>query len=148
MFYKFSGQARKVMALANMEAQRLNHEFIGTEHMLLGVINEGSGSGANALKSLGIDLEKLQAEVKKILEPGPDVVEAGRLPQTPHSKQVIEWAIEEANSFKHKYVGTGHMLLGLLRANDSATAKLLINKGLKLEDVRKEVLRLHKTDKE
>jgi len=145
MYERFSEHVRKVVALANQEAQRLNHEFIGTEHILLELIKESAGIGAYALKNLGIDLEKLRAEMEKMLEPGQDVFDAGKLPQTHHSKQVIEMAIEECRSLKHKYVGTGHILLGLLRVKESVAGQLLINIGLKLEDARKEVLRLEES---
>jgi len=148
MFGRFTNQARRAMALANIEAQRLNHEFIGTEHMLLGLVKEGAGVGAAVLKKHGVDFEELRIEVEKIVKPGPVMVTMGKLPQTPRSKEVISYAIEEAWVINHKYIGTGHMLLGLLRVKDCAAAKLLRNKGLKLEDVRQEVLRLDETDKE
>jgi ATP-dependent Clp protease ATP-binding subunit ClpA len=145
MYERFSEHVRKVMALANIKAQRLNHVFIGTEHILLVLIKEGASTGAKALINLGIDLGELLTEVEEMLERGPYIVEAGKLPQTPHSKEVISYAIEESRSLKHKYVGTGHILLGLLRVKESVAGQLLINRGLKLEDARKEVLRLEET---
>jgi ATP-dependent Clp protease ATP-binding subunit ClpC len=130
------------MALANQEAQRFNHEYIGTEHILLGLVKEGSGVGANVLKNLGVDLRRVRLEVEKLVKSGPEVVTMGKLPQTPRAKRVIEYAIEEARNLNHNYVGTEHLLLGLLREQDGVAAQVLLNLGLKLEDVREEVLNL------
>ena len=142
MFERFTDRARKVMALANQEAQRLNHEYIGTEHILLGLVKEGSGVGANVLKNLDVDLRKVRLEVEKLVRAGPDVVTMGKLPQTPRAKKVIEYAIEEARNLNHNYVGTEHLLLGLLREHDGVAAQVLRNLNLKLEEVREEVLNL------
>ncbi|MCK4340856.1 MAG: ATP-dependent Clp protease ATP-binding subunit [Phycisphaerae bacterium] len=142
MFERFTDRARKVMALANQEAQRFNHEYIGTEHILLGLVKEGSGVGANVLKNLGVDLRKVRMEVEKLVKSGPEMVTMGKLPQTPRAKRVIEYAIEEARNLNHNYVGTEHLLLGLLREQDGVAAQVLMNLGLKLEDVREEVLNL------
>ncbi len=142
MFERFTDRARKVMALANQEAQRFNHEFIGTEHILLGLVKEGSGVGATVLKNLDVDIKKLRLEVEKLVKSGPDMVTMGKLPQTPKAKKVIEYAIEEARSLNHNYVGTEHILLGLLRESEGIAAQVLMNLGLKLEDVRQEVLNL------
>ncbi len=142
MFERFTDRARKVMALANQEAQRFNHEYIGTEHILLGLVKEGSGVGANVLKNLGVDLRKVRLEVEKLVKSGPEMVTMGKLPQTPRAKRVIEYAIEEARNLNHNYVGTEHLLLGLLREQDGVAAQVLMNLGLKLEDVREEVLNL------
>jgi ATP-dependent Clp protease ATP-binding subunit ClpC len=142
MFERFTDRARKVMALANQEAQRFNHEYIGTEHILLGLVKEGSGVGANVLKNLDVDLRKVRLEVEKLVKSGPDMVTMGKLPQTPRAKKVIEYAIEEARNLNHNYVGTEHLLLGLLREHDGVAAQVLMNLGLKLEEVREEVLNL------
>src|ERR1043165_3191717 len=142
MFERFTDRARKAMALANQEAQRFNHEYIGTEHILLGLVKEGSGIGANVLKNLDIDLRKIRLEVEKIVQAGPDMVTMGKLPQTPRAKKVIEYSIEEARTLNHNYVGTEHLLLGLLREQEGVAAQVLMNLGLKLEDVREEVLNL------
>ncbi|MCY2953036.1 MAG: ATP-dependent Clp protease ATP-binding subunit [Planctomycetota bacterium] len=142
MFERFTDRARKVMALANQEAQRFNHEYIGTEHVLLGLVKEGSGVGANVLKNLDVDLRKVRLEVEKLVKSGPDMVTMGKLPQTPRAKKVIEYAIEEARNLNHNYVGTEHLLLGLLREHDGVAAQVLMNLGLKLEEVREEVLNL------
>src|SRR5437763_446973 len=95
MYERFTDRARKVMQLANQEAQRFNHEYIGTEHVLLGLIKEGSGVAANVLKNLDVDLRKIRNEVEKIVQAGPDMVTMGKLPQTPRAKKVIEYAIDE-----------------------------------------------------
>jgi len=142
MFERFTDRARKVMALANQEAQRFNHEYIGTEHILLGLVKEGSGVAANVLKNLDVDIKKLRLEVEKLVKSGPDMVTMGKLPQTPRAKKVIEYAIEEARSLNHNYVGTEHILLGLLRETEGVAAQVLMNLGLKLENVRQEVLNL------
>jgi ATP-dependent Clp protease ATP-binding subunit ClpC len=144
MYERFTDRARKVMQLANQEAQRFNHEYIGTEHILLGLVKEGSGVAANVLKNLDIDLRKIRLEVEKIVQHGPggEQVVMGRLPHTPRAKKVIEYSIEEARNLNHNYVGTEHLLLGLLREQEGVAAQVLMNLGLKLEDVREEVLNL------
>ncbi|QDU78497.1 ClpA/B family protein [Polystyrenella longa] len=142
MYERFTDRARKVMQLANQEAQRFNHEYIGTEHILLGLVKEGSGVAANVLKNLDADLRKIRLEVEKIVQSGPDMVTMGKLPQTPRAKKVIEYAMEEARNLNHNYVGTEHLLLGLLREQEGVAAQVLMNLGLKLEDVREEVLNL------
>ena len=142
MFERFTDRARKVMALANQEAQRFNHEYIGTEHILLGLVKEGSGVGATVLKNLDVDIKKLRLEIEKQVKSGPDMVTMGKLPQTPRAKKVIEYAIEEARSLNHNYVGTEHILLGLLRESEGIAAQVLMELGLKLEDIRQEVLNL------
>ena len=144
MYERFTDRARKVMQLANQEAQRFNHEYIGTEHVLLGLVKEGSGVAANVLKNLDVDLRKIRLEVERIVQPGAggDQVVMGRLPHTPRAKKVIEYSIEEARNLNHNYVGTEHLLLGLLREQEGVAAQVLMNLGLKLEDVREEVLNL------
>jgi ATP-dependent Clp protease ATP-binding subunit ClpC len=142
MYERFTDRARKVMQLANQEAQRFNHEYIGTEHVLLGLIKEGSGVAANVLKNLDVDLRKIRLEVEKLVQSGPDMVTMGKLPQTPRAKKVIEYSMEEARNLNHNYVGTEHILLGLLREQEGVAAQVLMNLGLKLEEVREEVLNL------
>jgi ATP-dependent Clp protease ATP-binding subunit ClpC len=142
MYERFTDRARKVMQLANQEAQRFNHEYVGTEHVLLGLVKEGSGVAANVLKNLEVDLRKIRIEVERIVQSGPDMVTMGKLPQTPRAKKVIEYAIEEARNLNHNYVGTEHLLLGLLREQEGVAAQVLMNLGLKLEEVREEVLNL------
>src|SRR5437870_7838765 len=144
MYERFTDRARKVMQLANQEAQRFNHEYIGTEHILLGLVKEGSGVAANVLKNLDVDLRKIRLEVEKIVQTGSggDMVTMGKLPHTPRAKKVIEYSIEEARNLNHNYVGTEHLLLGLLREQEGVAAQVLMNLGMKLEDVREEVLNL------
>jgi len=142
MFERFTDRARKVMALANQEAQRFNHEYIGTEHILLGLVKEGSGVGATVLKNLDVDIKKLRLEIEKQVKSGPEMITMGKLPQTPRAKKVIEYAIEEARALNHNYVGTEHILLGLLRETEGIAARVLMDLGLKLEDIRQEVLNL------
>jgi four helix bundle protein len=142
MYECFTDRARKVMALANQEAQRFNHEYIGTEHLLLGLALEGSGVGATALRNLGVDLAAPRTEVEKLIKSGPDVVTIGKRPQTPRAKVALECAIGEARALNHNYVGTEHLLLGLLRESEGIAAQVLMNLGLQLGQVRNEVLRL------
>ncbi len=142
MFDRFTDRARKVMGLARQEAQRFNHEYIGTEHILLGLIQEGSGVAANVLRNLDVDPEKIRVEVEKIVQDGPTMVTMGQLPFTPRAKKVLELASEEASNLRHNYIGTEHLLLGLIRENEGVAAQVLMNLGLKLEDVREEVLEL------
>ena len=142
MYERFSDRARKVMILANQEAQRFNHEYIGTEHVLLGLVKESSGVAAQVLKNLGVDLRVIRLEVEKLVQSGPDMVTMGKLPHTPRTKKVIEYSIEAARSLKHNYVGTEHLLLGLLKEQEGVAAQILMNLGLKADDVRSEMLNL------
>ena len=144
MFERFTDRARKVMAIANQEVQRFNHEYIGTEHILLGLIKEGSGTGAAVLKNLGVDIEKMQLEMEQLfkLKGRPDKVTMDKQSPTPLAKKVIEYAIEEARSLNHKYIGTEHILLGLLRESEGTAAQVLVNLGLSIERVRMEILKL------
>src|SRR5215475_1718514 len=134
MFERFTDRARKVMQLANQEAQRFNHEYVGTEHILLGLVKEGSGVAANVLKHLDADLRTVRLEVEKIAMPGPDRVTVGKLRQTPGAMKVIACSIEEARNLHHNYIGTEHLLLGLLREREGAAALVMGNIGLRLED--------------
>ncbi len=142
MYERFTDRARKVMQLANQEAQRFNHEYIGTEHMLLGLVKEGTGVAANVLKNLDVDLRKIRLEVEKLVQSGPEMITMGKLPQTPRAKKVIEFSMEEARNLNHSFVGTEHLLLGLLREQEGVAAQVLLNLDIKLEDVREEVLNL------
>jgi ATP-dependent Clp protease ATP-binding subunit ClpC len=141
MFEQFSDRAQKVMALANQEAQRLNHPYLSTEHILLGLVKERSGVGAQALRTFGIDPAKVRLEVEKLVKVGSEFT-AGKLPATPRARKVIDYAIEEARNLNHNYIGTEHLLLGLLREHDGVAAMVLMNLGLKLDEVRKAVLEL------
>ncbi|MEW6072798.1 MAG: ATP-dependent Clp protease ATP-binding subunit [Planctomycetota bacterium] len=140
MFDRFTDRAKKVMNLARQEAQRFNHEYLGTEHILLGLVQEGSGVAANVLRNMQIDLSKIRTEVEKLVNSGPSMVTMGQLPFTPRAKKVLELSMEEAGNLGHNYIGTEHLLLGLIKENEGIAAKVLTNLGVKLEDVREEVL--------
>ena len=140
MFDRFTDRAKKVMSFARQEAMKFNHEYIGTEHILLGLVQEGSGVAANVLKNMTIDLEKIRHEVEKIVKTGPSMVTMGQLPFTPRAKKVLELSLEEASQLSHNYIGTEHLLLGLIRENEGIAAQVLMNLGVKLEEVRDEVL--------
>jgi ATP-dependent Clp protease ATP-binding subunit ClpC len=140
MFDRFTDRAKKVMSYARQEAIRFNHEYIGTEHILLGLVQEGSGVAANVLKNMNIDLEKIRHEVEKIVKTGPSMVTMGQLPFTPRAKKVLELSMEEASQLSHNYIGTEHLLLGLIKENEGIAAQVLMNLNVKLEDVREEVL--------
>ena len=142
MFDRFTDRARKVMALAREEARRFNHEYIGTEHILLGLVKEGSGVAANVLQNLDIELKKVRLEVEKIVQSGPDLISVGQLPFTPRVKKALEFSMEEARSLGHNYIGTEHLLLGLICEQEGVAAQVLLNLGLKLEDVRGEIIGL------
>jgi len=140
LFDRFTDRARKVIQLANQEAQRFNHDSVGTEHILLGIIKEGSGVAANVLRNLNVDLKKIRLEVEKIVPEGSNTAIMGKLPYTPRAKRVIELAGEEARQLGHNYVGTEHLLLGLIRESEGVAARVLLNLGLKLDEVREEVM--------
>src|SRR5438270_274271 len=142
MYERFTDRARKVMQLANQEAQRFHHEYIGTEHILLGLVKDGSCVAANVLKNLDVDLRKVRQEVEKIIQSSPDMPIPGKLPQTPRAKKVVEYAIEEARNVNHNYIGTEHLLLGLLREEEGFASQVLMNLGLRLTEVREEMLAL------
>lgn len=142
MYERFTDRARKVMQLANQEAQRFNHEYIGTEHILLGLLKEGQNIAVQVLVNLGINRDTLRDEVVILVQKGPDMVTMGRLPQTPRAKRVVEYAIEEAKQLNHQHVGTEHMLLGLLRENEGIAAQVLTKSGVSLEKIREECLRV------
>ena len=136
MYKIFTDRARKVMQFATQEAIRFNHDYIGTEHILLGLVKEGSGVAANVLKNLDVDLRRIRLEVEKLMQSGPDMVTMGKLPQTPRAKKVIEYSMEEARNLGCDYVGTEHILLGLVREDMAVAAQILMNLGLRLETVR------------
>jgi ATP-dependent Clp protease ATP-binding subunit ClpC len=142
MFDRFTDRARKVMGLARQEAQRFNHDYIGTEHILLGLIQEGSGVAADVLKNLDVDPKKIRQEIEKLVSHGTTMVTMGQLPFTPRAKKVLELALEEASNLGHNYIGTEHLLLGLIREQEGIAAQVLQNLSVRLEDVREEVLEL------
>ena len=143
MFERFTDRARKVMALSNQEAQRFNHEYIGPEHLLLGLIKEGTGVGASVLRNLNIDLRKVRIEVEKVVKSGPDMVTMGKLPKTPTAKKILEKAIEAAVELKHNYVGTEHILLGLIDVTENNIAHTVLkNLGVEPQKARSAVMEL------
>ncbi|MDD5428500.1 MAG: ATP-dependent Clp protease ATP-binding subunit [Candidatus Omnitrophica bacterium] len=142
MFNRFTERARKVILLAKEEAKRFNHDYIGTEHILLGLVREGEGVAAAVLASFGLSPDKIRLEVEKLVQPGPATVVSGDLPFTPKAKKVIELAMEEARSLGHNYIGTEHLLLGLIREGEGVASQVLVNLGLELEKVREEVMNL------
>ncbi len=139
---RFTDRAKKVMNLARQEAQRFNHEYLGTEHILLGLVQEGSGVAANVLKNMGIALDKIRAEVEKIVKPGPPMVTVYKLRFTPGAKKVLEASMEEAGNLTDNYIGTEHLLLGLIKENEGIAAQVLLNLDAKLEEVRDAVGRV------
>lgn len=142
MFNKFTERARKVILLAKEEAKRFNHDYIGTEHILLGLIREGEGVAAAVLQKLGLSPEKIRLEVEKLVQSGPSTMVSGDIPFTPKAKKVIELAMEEARSLGHNYIGTEHLLLGLIREGEGVASQVLMNLGLDLNRVRNEVITL------
>ena len=142
MFERFTEHAGAVMSLANQEAQRFGHEFVGTEHILWGLAKENHGVAAAVLERFKVDLRPLRKEVEILLSTRPHVPATEKLALTPHAKDVLVCAIEEARLLHHSYIGTEHLLLGLLRNSETIAAQVLINLGLKLDDVRQEVRRL------
>ncbi|MBI4335559.1 MAG: ATP-dependent Clp protease ATP-binding subunit, partial [Candidatus Omnitrophica bacterium] len=142
MFNRFTERARKVILLAKEEAKRFNHDYIGTEHILLGLIREAEGVAAAVLENLGLDSEKIRIEVEKLVQPGPSTVISGDIPFTPKAKKVIELAMDEARNLGHNYIGTEHLLLGLIREGEGVASQVLLNLGLDLNRVREEVMQL------
>lgn len=142
MRVQYTERARKVMALANQEAERFGHEKVDTQHILLGLVKEGSGIGATVIKSLDVDLRKIRSETEKRMEAGPEIITRGKLPHTPQAKKVGEYAIEEARNLNHNYVGTEHLLLGLLRGSEGVAAQMLQDLGLELKEVREKIVEL------
>ena len=140
MFERFTDRARKALALANQEAQHFHHDRIGTEHILLGLIKEGYGVAANVLQRLHVDFAKARQEVEQLAPPAVPDANIGKLPQTSHAKHVIELSIGEARNLNHNYVGTEHLLLGLLGEPDGRGAQVLKNLGLPILEIRKQVL--------
>jgi ATP-dependent Clp protease ATP-binding subunit ClpC len=141
MFGRFTERAQQVLVLAQEEAKRLNHNFIGTEHLLLGLVREGSGVAARALQNMGVDLNKVRQQVERITPKGEKIL-AQSISYTPRAKRVVELAIEESQNLGHNYVGTEHIMLGLLREGEGIAAQVLSNLQVDLKRARKEVLQL------
>src|SRR5512137_70781 len=137
----FTPRAQQVLALARKEADRFNHNFVGTEHLLLGLIKLGQGVAVNVLQKMGLDLETVRMEVEKQVGTGPDQKMIGSIPYTPRVRKVLGLAAKEAKNLNHTYVGTEHILLGLLREGDGVAARVLKNLDVDLEQTRTEILK-------
>jgi len=142
MFNRFTERARKVIVYAKEEARRFNHDYIGTEHLLLGLVREGEGVAAAVLQKLGVDLETIRIEVEKLVQPGPQTQVLGDIPFTPRSKKALELSAQEARALGHNYIGTEHLLLGLVKEGDGMAYRVLLNLGLDLGKLRNEVMEL------
>lgn len=142
MFDRFTERARKVIVLAKEEAKRFNHDYIGTEHILLGLIKEGESVAAAVLQNLGLSLDTIRLEVEKLVQFGPSTIVSGDIPFTPKAKKVIELAMDEARRLGHNYIGTEHLLLGLIKEGEGVASHVLMNVGLDLNKVRSEVIKL------
>ena len=141
VFEKFTDRARRVVVRAQEEARALNHDFIGTEHILLGLVGEGQGVAAKALESLGISLETVRQRVEDAVPPG-QYSRPGHIPFTPRAKKVLELSLSEAKLLGHRYIGTEHILLGLLREGEGVAAQVLTALGADLDGVRERVIQL------
>src|SRR5829696_3429709 len=141
MFERFTDRARRVVVLAQEEARMLNHNYIGTEHILLGLIHEGEGVAAKALESLGISLEGVRQQVEEIIGQGQQAP-SGHIPFTPRAKKVLELSLREALQLGHNYIGTEHILLGLIREGEGVAAQVLVKLGADLNRVRQQVIQL------
>src|SRR5216683_2786455 len=141
MFERFTDRARRVVVLAQEEARTLNHNYIGTEHVLLGLIHEGEGVAAKALESLGISLEAVRQQVEEIIGQGQQAP-SGHIPFTPRAKKVLELSLREALQLGHNYIGTEHILLGLIREGEGVAAQVLVKLGADLNRVRQQVIQL------
>jgi ATP-dependent Clp protease ATP-binding subunit ClpC len=141
MFERFTDRARRVVVLAQDEARMLNHNYIGTEHILLGLIREGEGVAARALESLGISLDVVRQQVEEIIGRGQQAP-SGHIPFTPRAKKVLELSLREALRLGHEYIGTEHILLGLIREGDGVAAQVLVSLGADLNRVRERVIQL------
>ncbi len=141
MFQRFTDRARRVVVLAQEEASRLDHNYIGTEHILLGLICEGEGVAAEALKSLGIGLDPVRQQVEEIIGRGEEAPQ-GHIPFTPRAKKVLELSLRESKQLGHNYIGTEHILLGLIREGDGVAAQVLVKLGADRKRVRQQVIQL------
>src|SRR5213083_2942335 len=140
LFERFTERARQVVVLAQDEARALKHNYIGTEHILLGLLREEEGLAARVLESLDITVEEVRAQVARIVGQG-DEVTTGQIPFTPRAKKVLDLALREALSLGHNYIGTEHILLGLVRENEGVAARILLDLGADAEKVRDEIIR-------
>jgi ATP-dependent Clp protease ATP-binding subunit ClpC len=141
MFERFTDKARRVVVLAQEEARILNHNYIGTEHMLLGILHEGEGVGAKTLESMGISLEAARAKVEEIIGQGQSAP-TGHIPFTPRAKKVLELGLRESKQLGHNYIGTEHLLLGIIREGEGVAAQVLQKLGADVGGVRQQVAQL------
>ena len=139
--HNFTPRAQQVIALARTEADRFHHNFLGTEHLLLGLIKLDKGVAVNVLKKIGMDLETLRMEVEKLIGTGPGPRLLANIPYTPRVKKALSLAADEAKALNHTYVGTEHILLGLLREGDGVAARVLKNMNVNIEQTRMEILK-------
>ncbi len=142
MFERFTDRARRVVVLAQEESRLLNHNFIGTEHLLLGLIHDGEGVAAKALQSMSISTEAIRAQVIEVVGEGAGSAPSGHIPFTPRAKKVLELSLREALQLGHNYIGTEHILLALVREGDGVAAQVLATMGASLGSVRDQVIRL------
>jgi hypothetical protein len=142
MFERFTDRARRVVVLAQEEARMLNHDFIGTEHLLLGLIHEGKGVAAKALDGMGITEEAVRQQVEEIAGRGQQAARSGHIPFTPRAKKVLKLALREALQLGHPYIGTEHILLGLIREGEGVAAQVLVRLGADMERTRHQVVEL------
>lgn len=140
-YNNFTPRAQQVLTLARKEADCFNHNFVGTEHLLLGIIRLGQGTAVNVLHKLGLDLEAVRTEVEKLVGTGPDKKMTGNIPYTPRVKHVLALAAKESKALNHTYVGTEHILLGLLLEGDGVASRVLKNFAVDAEQTRQEILR-------
>jgi len=146
MNYNFTDRVRKVLAMAREEAIRLQHDYVGTEHILLGLIREGEGVAAAVLTNLNVDLDQIHERVEESVRKGKATIALGELPYTSRAKKVLEFAMSEAREFNHSYVGTEHLLLGLLREEKGIAAQVLNSLGVTLDEARSETLKVLGSD--
>jgi ATP-dependent Clp protease ATP-binding subunit ClpA len=142
MFERFTDKARRVVVLAQEEARMLNHDYIGTEHLLLGLLQEGKGAGAKALEALGITHEAVRQQVEEIIGRGKQAPRASHIPFTPQAKKALELSLREALQVGHNYIGAEHILLGLIREADVPAAQVLVGLGTDLDRIRQQVIEL------
>ena len=140
MFERFTERARQVVVLAQDEARALGHNYIGTEHILLGLLREEEGLAARVLESLDVTAEEVRAQVKRLVGQGDEQIVTGQIPFTPRAKKVLELALREALSLKHSYIGPEHILLGVVRENDGVAARILLDFGVDAETIRAQTM--------
>jgi ATP-dependent Clp protease ATP-binding subunit ClpC len=140
VFERFTERAKQVVVLAQEEARALKHNYIGTEHILLGLLREEEGLAARVLESLDVTVEEVRAQVARIIGPGDEPIVSGQIPFTPRAKKVLELSLREALSLKHNYIGTEHILLGLVRENEGVAARILLDFDADAENIRNEIM--------